>query len=156
MAIRNMVIETPPDKVWEVLADGWSYADWVVGTQEIRAVDPGWPALGTSIHYRAGVGPLELADRTTVRFVKEMHHLELEASGRPIGTARVSIEVLPWGTDETLVIFDEHPLRGHPLLLQNPIVDAALALRNRPTLGRLKRVVETRAGVPRANGAPPE
>jgi hypothetical protein len=30
-------------RVWDVLANGWTYSGWVVGNSRIRAVDPAWP-----------------------------------------------------------------------------------------------------------------
>lgn len=40
-------VDAPAEAVWSVLADGWSYANWVVGAARVRDVDPGWPAQGT-------------------------------------------------------------------------------------------------------------
>ncbi|MDT5282412.1 MAG: hypothetical protein QOJ20_3607 [Mycobacterium sp.] len=31
-------------RVWDVLADGWTYSGWVVGNSRIRAVSSNWPA----------------------------------------------------------------------------------------------------------------
>src|SRR5207248_1475605 len=42
----EQVVNATPDRVFEVLADGWTYSDWVVGTAHIRDVDPDWPAPG--------------------------------------------------------------------------------------------------------------
>ncbi len=39
-------VDAPAEAVWSVLADGWSYANWVVGAARVRDVDPGWPAQG--------------------------------------------------------------------------------------------------------------
>jgi hypothetical protein len=35
------VIDTTPDRIFAVLADGWTYASWVVGAAHIRDVDDG-------------------------------------------------------------------------------------------------------------------
>ena len=43
MAEVSLNVEAPVDAVWAVLADGWSYAGWVVGASHIRDVDTGWP-----------------------------------------------------------------------------------------------------------------
>jgi hypothetical protein len=37
------VINTTPDRVFAILADGWTYSDWVVGTAHIRDVDRDYP-----------------------------------------------------------------------------------------------------------------
>ena len=34
-------------RVWDVLADGWTYSGWVVGNSRIRAVSSNWPAPGS-------------------------------------------------------------------------------------------------------------
>jgi hypothetical protein len=59
----------------------------------------------------------------------------------PLGTVRVAIEIRPWGPD-TLVIVDEHPLRGPGGLLHNSLVDALIQVRHRSMLSRLAGVVE--------------
>lgn len=46
-----------PQRVWEVLADGWRYPGWVVGASGMRAVDPEWPAPGARIHHSVGLWP---------------------------------------------------------------------------------------------------
>ena len=33
-------------QVWDVIADGWTYSQWVVGNSRMRAVDPSWPSPG--------------------------------------------------------------------------------------------------------------
>ena len=33
MAVLNMLIEHNPEQVWQVLSDGWAYAEWVTGTR---------------------------------------------------------------------------------------------------------------------------
>jgi hypothetical protein len=147
MAIRNALVEAAPSDVWAVLADGYSYDQWVVGTQAVRAVDPGWPEEGTSLHYTVGIGPLRMDDRTTVRLVEPGKYLELEAQARPLGSARISIQILRWG-DDSVVIMDEHPLRGPSWALENPAVELLMSLRNRSMLRRLVTVVESRAGQP--------
>ena len=147
MAIRNALVEAPPSDVWAVLADGYSYDQWVVGTQNIRGVDPGWPHQGASLHFTAGVGPLRFEDRTTVRLYEPGKCLELEAQARPFGSVRISLRVLPWG-DDSIVIMDEHPIRGPAWALENPVVELVLALRNRSSLRRLVNVITSRSTSP--------
>jgi uncharacterized protein YndB with AHSA1/START domain len=143
MAIVNVLVQRPPEMVWDVLADGWAYADWVVGTREIRAVDEQWPALGSAIQYTVGFGPLRLEGQTTVRHVDPGHELGLEADGGPIGTARIVLHLLEWGED-TVVVLDEHPLRGPGYRLHNAFSDAVLLVRGRPMVHALARLVERR------------
>jgi carbon monoxide dehydrogenase subunit G len=140
----NVLVERRPEAVWDVLADGWSYAEWVIGTETIRHVDQGWPAMGTSIQYRVAVGPLHLDDKTTVRFVQPGRHLQLEANFARLGAARVAIEILPWGEGDSVVTIDEHPLRGPAARLHSAPVEVLLRLRNRSMARNLARVVVAR------------
>ncbi len=66
MATNTREIRTVPDKVWDVLADGWLYPLWVVGATRMRDVDASWPAVGAQLHHSAGVWPLVLDDTTEV------------------------------------------------------------------------------------------
>jgi uncharacterized protein YndB with AHSA1/START domain len=143
MATVNVLVRRPPEQVWDVLSDGFAYADWVVGTREIRAVDDGWPAVGTRIYYTVGVGPLSFQGHTTVRHADPNRQLGLEADGGPIGTARIVLDLSEWGED-TVVVLDEHPLRGPGYRLHNMLSDAALLLRGRPMVANLARLVEKR------------
>ena len=61
------------EQVWSVLADGWSYAMWVVGASRIRAVDTNWPAPGSRIHHSVGVWPVVLSDHTESVSVHDGH-----------------------------------------------------------------------------------
>jgi uncharacterized protein YndB with AHSA1/START domain len=143
MAIVNVVIERSRDQVWDVLSDGYAYADWVVGTQKIRDVDATWPGVGSAIHYSFGWGPLTLEGRTVVRQVEPGRRLGLEADAGLLGTARILIQLDDWG-DDTVVILDEHPLRGPSYLLHNTVTDAVLLLRGRPMVQNLAKLVERR------------
>ena len=53
-------IAAPRQRVWDVLADGWTYSGWVVGNSHVRGVDPGWPSVGTRIHHSAGAWPVQI------------------------------------------------------------------------------------------------
>jgi uncharacterized protein YndB with AHSA1/START domain len=139
----NALVERRPEQVWEVLADGYAYAEWVIGTSEIRAVDDGWPARGTAIHYTVGWGPLSLRGRTTVRQVETGHRLGLEADAGLLGSARIVIELSEWG-DGTVIVLDEHPLRGPAYWLHSAMSEALLLVRGRPMVNQLARVVARR------------
>jgi uncharacterized protein YndB with AHSA1/START domain len=142
VALRNVLIDAQPSEVWEVLADGYSYPRWVVGTRAVESVDPSWPAVGANLHYRAGVGRLQIGDVTTVRISEPPHHLEMEAHMRLV-TVRISVEVRSWA-EQSLVIVDEHPLRGSTLVFENPLSEGLLTIRNRLMLTRLADVVMER------------
>jgi uncharacterized protein YndB with AHSA1/START domain len=143
VAVVNVVVERRPEQVWDVLADGHAYAEWVIGTREIRVVDDGWPAAGTSIHYTVGRGPLSLRGRTTVRQLDKGKRLGLEADAGLLGSARIVIELSEWG-EGTVIVLDEHPLRGPAYWLHGALSEALLVVRGRPMINQLARLVERR------------
>ncbi|MET9800234.1 SRPBCC family protein [Streptomyces sp. NPDC006368] len=147
MAVRHRLIRRPPEAVWAVLADGSRYADWVVGTDSTREKDDHWPEPGARIAYTVRVGPYTAEDDTVVRLCEPPRTLELEARSGPLGTARIAIELRPWG-EETLVIVDEHPLRGPGGFLHNAALDAMIQLRHRAMLRRLADLVEQTTAAP--------
>ncbi|WP_328916560.1 MULTISPECIES: SRPBCC family protein [unclassified Streptomyces] len=140
MAVRHQLIDRPPEQVWAVLADPTRYNDWVVGVHDSKPGPPGWPGLDAYLEYSIRLGPWTGHGRTVVRRVEPPRLLELEADSGPLGTARIAIEVRPWG-EESLVVVDEHPLRGAAGLLHNAAVDALVQLRHRSMLTRLAKVV---------------
>ncbi|MFJ5136027.1 SRPBCC family protein [Streptomyces sp. NPDC088707] len=146
MAVRHRLIHAAPPQVWGVLADASRYSDWVVGTSDSRAVRGPWPELGSALEYTVRVGPWTVSGTTVVRRVDAPRTLELEVDSGRLGTARVAIEVRPWG-EESLVIVDEHPLRGIGGALHNAAFDALIQLRHRDMLRRLADVVEEDARV---------
>ncbi|MEW2168133.1 SRPBCC family protein [Streptomyces sp. NPDC007084] len=151
MAIRHQVIERSPEAVWAVLEDPRLYAEWVVGTSTSRPLDERWPQVGSRLGYVLGRGRLTYEGRTVVRRVEPLRWLELEADSGRLGTARIAIEVRTWGP-HTLVLVDEHPLRGIGGALHTAPLEVLIQLRHRKMLARLAKVVEERA-VP---ATPPE
>ncbi|MFI2301836.1 SRPBCC family protein [Actinacidiphila glaucinigra] len=142
MAVRHRLVGGAPEEVWAVLADGTRYGDWVVGPSSSRHGEGDWPAVGSSLEYTVPLGPVKLTGETIVRICRPPLQLELEAFSGWLGSARIAIELRPWGAG-TLVIVDEHPLRGPGGLLHNAALDALLQLRHRSMLGRLAEAVES-------------
>ncbi|MFJ5265027.1 SRPBCC domain-containing protein [Streptomyces sp. NPDC088387] len=141
MAVRHRLIRASPDEVWEVLSDIEKYGDWVVGTSRTEEAEGDWPELGATLRYEIRLGPVTLHNTTVVRRTEPKHILELEADSGPLGTARIALELRPWG-EQTLLILDEHPLRGAGGLLHNSLVDAVQQVRGRAMLGRLADLCE--------------
>ncbi|WOI61210.1 SRPBCC family protein [Streptomyces fradiae] len=144
MAVRQHLVQSPPSAVWDVLSDPDRYAEWVVGTEETTPLFGTWPEVGATLRYTVALGPYRFEGSTVVRRLEPPNRLELEARSGPAGTARIAVEIVPWGED-TLVIVDEHPLRGPGARLHNAVVEAALQLRHRRMLRRLAEVVESTA-----------
>ncbi|MCW2651705.1 MAG: Polyketide cyclase / dehydrase and lipid transport [Mycobacterium sp.] len=80
-------------QVWAVIADGWTYSQWVVGNSRMRAVDANWPAPGSTIRHSIGIWPLLLDDETVVEKCKPLEEVVLLAKGRPFGAARITLRL---------------------------------------------------------------
>lgn len=143
MAVRHQLVRRPREDVWEVLADRDAYADWVAGTSHSRGGSGDWPQEGASLEYDVRLGPWSLTGSTVVREQHRPARLALEIDSGALGTARVDIEVRPWGRD-SLVILDEHPLTGFGGSAHNAALEAVLHWRHRRMLARLAQVVEGR------------
>ncbi|MFE5399877.1 SRPBCC family protein [Streptomyces sp. NPDC056580] len=141
MAVRHRLIKTSPARVWQVLADGSRYAQWVVGTAASQPKDGEWPQESASISYQIRLGPFEVGNETVVRRCVEGSVLELEAKAGPLGTARICIELRKWG-EYCLVIVDEHPLQGAGGTLHNMGFEMLIQLRHRAMLARLAKTCE--------------
>ncbi|MGA4880872.1 SRPBCC family protein [Streptomyces lydicamycinicus] len=141
MAVRHQLIRRSPEELWAVLADRSRYQDWVVGTARSRPKDGNWPEVGATLEYTVRLGPWEAVGHTVVRHSDPPRTLELEVDSGRLGTARIALEVRPWGAD-SLVIVDEHPLAGPGGRLHNGALDVLLQLRHRSMLSRLAAVVE--------------
>ena len=137
MAIVQRTIQAPPERVFAVLADGWTYSDWVVGTVHIRDVDETWPAPGSKLHHKAGPWPLSLHDSSTVVSMVLDRELLLKAGLWPLGQACVRILLEPLGASATRVTMEEDFEAGPLLALRNKINDLVLHRRNIESLRRL-------------------
>ncbi len=143
MTVNEARIHATPEQVWEVLADGWLYPLWVVGATRMRAVEDGWPQVGTRIHHSAGVWPAVIDDETVSMAMDAPRRLELVAKGWPMGEAHVVIEVEATGTG-SLVRIREDAVSGPGVLVPQVLRAPMLKWRNTETLRRLRYVVEGR------------
>jgi uncharacterized protein YndB with AHSA1/START domain len=141
MAHTTTQVAALPDRVFAVLADGWTYEQWVVGCKEIRDVDAGWPAPGATFHHSVGMGPITVRDTTTVIESDPGRRIVLRARARPAGVARVEIDLAEHdrGTQVTML---ERPVSGPPALMHNPVQEWLIDRRNRESLRRLRRLAE--------------
>ncbi|GAB2830423.1 SRPBCC family protein [Lentzea nigeriaca] len=145
MAEVSLDVEAPIDAVWAVLADGWSYAGWVVGASHIRDVDTGWPKPGTRIHHSVGPWPLTVEDVTEVVRCEPSRLLELDARLWPAGAARILFTLRARSGALTEVRMSEHVARGPSKFLPTFVQDMLLIPRNRETLRRLDALARGRA-----------
>src|SRR6201982_3959622 len=80
-------------RVWDVLADGWTYSGWVVGNSRIRAVDSNWPAPGTPILHSICTWPAVIHDETVVERSVSSEELVLLAKVRPVEKTRIPLQL---------------------------------------------------------------
>jgi hypothetical protein len=144
VSITVRTVDAPPEQVFAVLADGWTYSDWVVGTSHIRDVDENWPEVGSKLHHKAGPWPLSLHDSSTVTEMTRDRHLNLQAGLWPLGQADVDLLLEPAGPGRTRVImredFESGPLKG----LRTGLHNLLLHRRNIEALRRLADLAERR------------
>jgi uncharacterized protein YndB with AHSA1/START domain len=139
MARVRRQVAAPTDAVWRVLADGWGYAGWVVGTVKIREVDELWPAEGSKLHHAFGAWPLMIKDETEVLECEPGRRLLMKARGWPVGEATIELVLHPEG-EHTVVEMYEEPTSGPGAWVNNRVVDAVGARRLAETLDRLGRI----------------
>jgi NAD(P)-dependent dehydrogenase (short-subunit alcohol dehydrogenase family)/uncharacterized protein YndB with AHSA1/START domain len=146
MASNRVMIEAPVEAVFAVLADPWRYPDWVVGARKVRGHDDDFPAVGSRFYHEVGVWPATLSDHTEVLECDPPRRLVLRAKARPLGTARVELELTPAG-ERTEVLMVEGPADVlTKLVAGNPVADGLLRARNSEALAQLKRLVEGEPG----------
>lgn len=144
MARTSTLVDAPPDAVWAVLADGWLYPSWVVGTVKIRDVDGHWPEPGAKLHHAVGAWPLTLQDETEVVESQPGRLLRMQARGWPLGEATVEVTLTAVGAGTTVELFEE-PTSGPGAWLNNRVVDLLGKARLDEMLDRLRRLVEGHA-----------
>jgi uncharacterized protein YndB with AHSA1/START domain len=145
VAENEIEIAASPERVWAVLADAQRYADWVVGAQDVQDADASWPAPGSRLRHRTGVGPLAIEDETRVEEAEPPTRLVLHAKVGPAGAFRVTL-VLRADAAGTTIFMDEEPVDG--IATVTPGVDPAVHARNTISLERLKELAEAAPRAP--------
>ena len=141
MSTNTKYFHCSPEKVFEVLADGWLFPVWVVGASRMRDVDDAWPHEGSHLQHSFGVWPLLINDKTTVLEYDAPRRLVIQPSGWPIGEARVTLEVKPRGRG-CVVRITETAVKGPGALVPDFLLDPPLYFRNIETLRRLAYIAE--------------
>ena len=144
MTSVERVLKTTPQRVWDVLADGWLYPLWVVGASRMREVDATWPAVGSKIHHSVGLWPALLDDDTEVTECDPLRRLALVARAWPFGEAGVVLNLSEQGAG-TRVVIEEDAISGPGRLVPPPARAPGLKWRNTETLRRLAYIAERRA-----------
>lgn len=141
MITATREVSAPCERVWEVLAQGWTYTQWVVGNSRMRAVDPNWPKPGASIRHSIGIWPLVVNDATIVEESEPPHKLVLRARLGPLGAARITI-LLRETPEGCRIEMIEVPIEGAMGIVPDPIALAAAYPRNKECLWRLAALAE--------------
>lgn len=144
MTTNTLTMRVTPDRVWEVLADGWLYPLWVVGAARMRRVDTDWPEVGSRIHHSVGLWPLLIDDNTEVLEMRPREFIRLKARAWPVGAAEVAVTLRPNG-EHTDVTIEETVTSGPGTLIPPPIEGLSLKWRNAEALQRLANLAERRA-----------
>jgi uncharacterized protein YndB with AHSA1/START domain len=131
------------EQVWAVVADGWTYTQWVVGNSRTRAVDSNWPQPGAAIRHSVGIWPMVINDQTVVESCIPSHELVLHAGLGPLGAMRITLR-LEDTPDGCRVEMIEVGASGLLKLLPDRLVLIAVAPRNRECLWRLAAMAERR------------
>ena len=132
-------------QVWAVMADGWTYSQWVVGNSRMRAVADDWPSPGSKIHHSIGVWPLLLNDETTVDECVPLERLVLLAKGRPFGKARITLQLSDIENGGCRIEMAEVPVGAPMGWVPNRLALAAAVPRNRECTWRLAAIAERRS-----------
>lgn len=141
-ARTTMPFRSAPEGVFEVLADGRRYADWVVGAKRVRAVDESWPAPGSRFHHEFGVGPLTIKDSSTMVSMDPPRQVVLEVRAFPAGKARVTITITPRDGGGSEVLMEEVPTGGPAKTIDSWPLRRLTMLRNIESLKRLRRLAD--------------
>ena len=149
MTTNRVEIDVPPHAVYAVLLDPYAYADWVVGSKRVRAVDDDWPAPGSRFHHTVGAPGVDIKDSSKLVEVEADRRVVLEVRFRPVGIAVVSLDLEPLdGGRRTQVTMTEHPKSGPVRTWWSPLLDAATYARNAASLWRLARLSKARTATP--------
>jgi uncharacterized protein YndB with AHSA1/START domain len=137
MSTVEHLINTTPERVFEVLADGWTYSDWVVGSAHIRNVDPEFPKAGSRLHHMVGPWPLTIKDNSLVLECEAPYMLLLKVKAWPLGAGKVRFVLTPVGDKSTRITMTEDFTEGPLIAARNMINDVLLNGRNKESLRRL-------------------
>jgi uncharacterized protein YndB with AHSA1/START domain len=125
---------------WRLLADPYSWADWVAGTAAIRSADAHWPASGARLYHQFGPRPLAVRGHTTVVDVDPGRRIGLLASALPYGLVRIEI-TLNETADGTRIELCEEMIGGLGERVPR-VAQAIQRARNRRSLSRLSTLAE--------------
>ena len=127
--------------VWNVVANGWTYSQWVVGNSRMRAVDQTWPEPGSRILHSIGVWPFVIDDETVAESCTPQEELVLLAKLGPFGGGRITLRFsdIP---DGCRVEMSEVPVKGPRSVIPDALAQLGKKPRNRECLWRLGQLAK--------------
>jgi hypothetical protein len=142
MAITEQAFEVPAESLFETLVNPATYPQWLIGTRHIRSVSEHWPEPASYFKHTVGIGPIAIADRTTLSFIDRPHTLELVVRARPVleAVVRFDVSTSPSGC---VLRMEEQPIGVFKLLAG--VAQRLIATRNQLSMERLKSMMETEA-----------
>jgi uncharacterized protein YndB with AHSA1/START domain len=141
MAVDEIYVNAPPERVFAVLSDRSQYQNWVVGTEDTMEAEGDWPEVGSTLRYTVA-GPLKLSNRTVVEAVDAPHRLELKAKAGALPDVAITLDLVPEGSG-TRVRMHERPVNGLVNVVTGPVGHFALSRRNQEALDRLRKLAES-------------
>jgi uncharacterized protein YndB with AHSA1/START domain len=148
MVTLEHVINTTPERVFAVLADGWTYSDWVVGSAHIRDVDQEYPKAGSKLRHKVGPWPVSIKDESVSLECEPPFLLVLKVKAWPAGAGKVRFLLTPEGDNATRVTMTEEFVEGPMRWFQNKLNDVLMYRRNRESLRRLADLATRRTPRP--------
>jgi hypothetical protein len=146
-AVVSRHVTAPPAAVWAVLADGWMYANWVVGASRVRDVDLSWPEPGSRLMHSFGLWPAVISDESLVLEAEPDRWLVVQAKGWPMGEARIELSIEDAGApqgDSCVVSIVEDAVTGPGVLVPPQVRQPIIAVRNKEAMRRLALIAQGR------------
>lgn len=144
MAINRITTEASPETVFAILADPSCYAEWVVGSSELRRADENWPHEGATFHHTQFLPRVGLKDTTSVLECEPPHRIRLCVRARPLVIAEVELRLRASREGGAEIEMMEEPVGAFVGKFDNPLFQWSLKLRNTESLRRLKKLAEER------------
>jgi uncharacterized protein YndB with AHSA1/START domain len=101
----STVLDAPPDRVWERLADIASHVEWMHDAVAIRFTSPNHRGPGTTFDCDTKIGPFSLTDRMEITEWVDAQAMGVRHTGVVTGTGRFTLT--PVGTHHTEFTWEE-------------------------------------------------
>lgn len=142
----NTHIETPPERVWDVLVDWESQPTWMVDARTVTVLSPRRDGTGTVLRCRTDIAGLVVTDDMEISEWDEGRLLGVRHLGRLIrGVGAFQLEPTPHGTRLTWWEEFDAPLGAVGEALTQVLIAPLVTRTARRSVANLKRLCESRA-----------